>query len=163
MAKKRVDVRSGEDLLATAQKILDEHLLQLRLKRSSRRDIVLRVFLAAGDHLTTQELLDLVSKKHPTIGYTTVYRALRLFTQCGLATEVEFSDGVSRFEHGLNRRTHHHMICTTCGDSVEFFSPEIEVIEHRIGKRFHYQTATHRFQIYGTCEECEKKRRVQKK
>ena len=159
METKRVDVLSGADLLATAQKILDEHLLQLRLKQSSQRDTVLRVFLAAGDHLTTQELHNLVIKQAPSIGYTTVYRALRLFTQCGLATEVEFKDGVARFEHGLNRRSHHHMICASCGDSVEFFSAEIEEIVHRIGKRFRYETTTHRFQIYGTCEACLQKRK----
>ncbi len=157
MPEKRVDVRSGDDIITTAQQILNEHLSQLRLKRSSQRDTILRIFLATRDHLTTQELHTLVVKQEPTIGYTTVYRALRLFTQCGLAAEVEFRDGVARFEHRLNRRNHHHMICTACGDSVEFFSPEIEDIERRIGKRFHYRTTQHSFQIYGTCETCQKK------
>jgi Fur family transcriptional regulator, ferric uptake regulator len=160
MPEKRVDIRSGAsiDTIANAQKILNEHLAQLRLKRSSQRDAVLRVFLATRDHLTTEELHHLVQKEEPTIGYTTVYRALKLFTQCGLAAEVEFRDGVARYEHRLNRRNHHHMICTMCGDSVEFFSPEIEEIEHRIGKKFHYATVQHSFQIYGACEACRKKR-----
>lgn len=159
MPNRRVDAISHSDTLEAAQQILNEHLSQLRLKRSTQRDAILRTFLAEGDHLTTGELHGLVSKEEPTIGYTTVYRALRLFVQCGLATEVEFSDGVARFEHCLNRRNHHHMICTTCGDSVEFFSPEIQEIEQRIGKRFHYRTTLHRFQIYGICETCLKKRK----
>ncbi len=159
MPETRVDFRSDESVAATAQQILNEHLSQLGLKRSSQRDTILRIFLATRDHLTTEELHDLVRKQEPTIGYTTVYRALRLFTQCGLASEVEFRDGVARFEHRLNRRSHHHMICTTCGDSVEFFLPEIEKIERRIGKRFHYATTQHSFQIYGSCEACQKKRR----
>ncbi len=163
MPEKRVDVRSGVfDDVAAAQQILNEHLSQLRLKRSSQRDTILRVFLTTHDHITTEELHDLVKKQEPRIGYTTVYRALKLFIQCGLAGEVEFRDGVARFEHRLNRRNHHHMICTACGDSVEFFSPEIEEIERRIGKRFHYVTTQHSFQIYGTCEACRKKRNIPK-
>jgi Fur family ferric uptake transcriptional regulator len=161
MLEKRVDVRSGVfDDVAAAQQILNEHLSQLGLKRSSPRDTILRVFLTARDHLTTEEVHGLVKKQEPTIGYTTVYRALKLFTQCDLAAEVEFRDGVTRFEHRLNRRNHHHMICTVCGDSVEFFSPEIEEIERRIGKKFHYVTTQHSFQIYGTCEACRKKLKV---
>ncbi len=159
LPEKRVDVRFDvHDNVAAAQQMLNDHLSQLRLKRSSQRDTILRVFLATRDHLTTEELHELVKKREATIGYTTVYRALKLFTQCGLATEVEFYDGVARYENRLNRRNHHHMICTTCGDSVEFFSPEIERIEWRIGKRFHYSTTQHSFQIYGTCETCQKRR-----
>jgi Fur family transcriptional regulator, ferric uptake regulator len=159
MPEKRVDVLScaSGDVITSAQRILNEHLSQLRLKRSSQRDAILHIFLETRDHITTEELHNLVKKQEPTIGYTTVYRALKLFTECGLAAEVEFRDGVARFEHRLNRRNHHHMICTTCGDSVEFFSPEIEDIERRIGKRFHYKTTQHSFQIYGTCEACHKK------
>ncbi len=101
-------------------------------------------------------------KQEPTIGYTTVYRAPRLFIQRGPAAEIEFGDGVARYEHRLNRRNHHHMIYTACDDSVEFFSPEIEEAEHRIGKKFHYITTQHSFQIYGTCEACRKKRNMPK-
>jgi Fur family ferric uptake transcriptional regulator len=159
MPEKRVDVRSGTfDNVAAAQRVLNDHLAQLQLKRSSQRDTILQVFLATHDHLTTEELHGLVKKQEPSIGYTTVYRALKLFIQCGLASEVEFRDGITRFEHHLNRRNHHHMICTVCGDSVEFFSPEIEEIERRVGKKFHYVTTQHSFQIYGTCEACRAKR-----
>jgi Fur family ferric uptake transcriptional regulator len=150
MPEKRVDVRPGVfDNVAAAQRVLNDHLSQLRLKRSSQRDTILQVFLATRDHFTTEELHELVKKQEPSIGYTTVYRALKLFIQCGLAAEVEFRDGVTRFEHHMNRRNHHH---------IEFFSPEIEEIERRIGKKFHYSTTQHSFQIYGTCDACRKKR-----
>jgi Fur family transcriptional regulator, ferric uptake regulator len=159
MVEKRVDDRpdAPRNMLAEAQHILQDRLIQLGLKRSSQRDKILRVFLKVRDHLSTEELHALIKKQDAAIGYTTVYRTLKLFVQCGLATEVEFHDGVVRYEHSLNRRSHHHMICTQCGDSVEFFSPEIEELEHRIGKKFHYLTTQHSFQIYGTCEACQRK------
>jgi Fur family ferric uptake transcriptional regulator len=144
-------------MLNDAKQILRDHLASLGLKHSSQRDAILRIFLATHDHLSTEELHGLVKEHDATIGYTTVYRAMKLFTQCGLAALVEFHDGVARYEHSLNRRSHHHMICTVCGDSVEFFSPEVEEVEHRIGKKFHYTTTRHSFQIYGTCEPCQKK------
>jgi Fur family ferric uptake transcriptional regulator len=161
MPEKRVDDRSGQshEMIFDAKEILREHLARLGLKHSSQRDTILSIFLATRDHLSTEELHSLIKKHDPTIGYTTVYRTLKLLAQCGLATEVEFHDGVARYEHGLNRRKHHHMVCTVCGDSIEFFSPEVEEVEHRIGKKFNFATTQHSFQIYGTCEACQKKLR----
>ncbi|MGA2888842.1 MAG: Fur family transcriptional regulator [Terracidiphilus sp.] len=159
MQEKRVDDRSkvSEKTLEDAKQVLSGYLARLGLKHSSQRDTILRVFLATHDHLSTEELHGLIKKSDPAIGYTTVYRTLKLFAQCGLATVVEFHDGIARYEHSLNRRNHHHMVCTVCGNSVEFFSPEVEEVEHIIGKKFRYATARHTFQIYGTCEACQKK------
>jgi Fur family ferric uptake transcriptional regulator len=101
----------------------------------------------------------LVKNRDPRIGFTTVYRTLKLFADCGLASAVAFQDGVARYEHQLNRRNHHHMVCTECGSSVEFFSPEVEKVEQEIGLKHRYVTTRHTFQIYGICEECGKKTR----
>jgi len=49
------------------------------------------------------------------------------------------------------------MVCTKCGASVEFFSPEVGEVEQEIGRKHHYLTTRHTFQIYGVCEECRKK------
>jgi Fe2+ or Zn2+ uptake regulation protein len=49
------------------------------------------------------------------------------------------------------------MVCTSCGSSVEFFSPEVDKIELEVGRKFHFDTTRHTFQIYGLCEECRKK------
>lgn len=158
MTALRVDDQANlHESLEQARKILREHIVRLGLKHSAQRDTILRIFINTREHLSTEDLHRLVRQYDPAIGYTTVYRTLKLFVQCGLATVVEFHDGIARYEHGLNRRTHHHMVCTVCGDSVEFFAPEIDEVEKRIGREFHFATARHTFQIYGTCQACQQK------
>lgn len=161
MAKMRVDDEAcaSAEMVDEAKRILREHLVRLGLKQSSQRDVILRIFLATCDHLSTEELHNLVKEQDPTIGYTTVYRALKLFTECGLAAEIEFRDGIARYEHLLNRRNHHHMLCTACGGSVEFFSPEVEAVARSIGDQFQYATTSHSFQIYGICHACQMKQK----
>lgn len=158
---KRVDdpPRTRDNRLSEAERILGGYLREKGLKQSAKRDRVLEVFLATRDHLSTEDLHRLVKEKDPTIGYTTVYRTLKLLTQCGLAFEVDFQDGVVRYEHSLNRRTHHHMVCTSCGDSVEFFAPELEEVQRRVGDQFRFEPLRHTFQILGTCQACLKKKR----
>ncbi len=140
-----------------AQEIFYTHLKRVNLKHTEQRDTILRTFLETRDHLSTDELFRLARKKDPKIGFTTVYRTLKLLAECGLASEVAFHDGVARYEHQFNRRSHHHMVCTDCGVSVEFFSPEVGKLEEEIGHKYHFETTRHTFQIYGVCEDCKKK------
>ena len=159
MLQKRIDDRpviSREDM-REAEEILHRHLKKVGLKHTEQRDTILRTFLETREHLSTDELTQLVKKKDPGIGVTTVYRTLKLLAGCGLASEVAFHDGVARYEHQYNRRSHHHMVCVECGSSVEFFSPEVDRLEQEVGRKHHYLTTRHTFQIYGICEPCRKK------
>lgn len=159
MLHKRVDDQPtiSRQMLHEAQAAFHDHLKSVGLKRTSQRDTILRTFLDTRGHLSTDELYRLVKKKDAGIGFTTVYRTLKLLADCGLASEVEFNDGVARFEHQHHRRSHHHMVCTECGSSVEFFSPDIERIEQEIGRKNKYLTTRHSFQVYGICDKCQKK------
>jgi Fur family ferric uptake transcriptional regulator len=146
----------SQENLREAQSIFYEHLRRVGLKQTGQRDIILRTFLDTREHLSTDELYRIVKRKDETIGFTTVYRTLKLLAECGLASEVAFNDGITRYEAQYNRRNHHHMVCTECGSSVEFFSPEIERVEREIGRKNRYATTRHTFQIYGVCEKCQK-------
>src|SRR5258708_21318719 len=153
MLHKRIDDHSviSPDMLREAQEILRQHLKRVGLKQTEQRNTILRSFLETREHLSTEELHRLVKKKDARIGVTTVYRTLKLLAECGLASEVEFHDGKARFEHQYNRRSHHHMVCTGCGSSVEFFSPEIDRFERDIGGKIKYRTTRHTLPIYWCC------------
>jgi Fur family transcriptional regulator, ferric uptake regulator len=160
-SQKRVDDQPSisPQMVREAEALFHSHLRRVGLKHTGQRDTILGAFLDTRDHLSTDELHRLVRKKDERIGFTTVYRTLKLLVECGLASEVAFNDGISRYEHQYNRRDHHHMVCAECGSSVEFFSPEIERIEHEIGRKHKYLTTRHTFQIYGLCDNCQKKRK----
>ncbi|HUK87025.1 MAG TPA: Fur family transcriptional regulator [Terriglobales bacterium] len=159
MLQRRIDDHAviSREAVREAEEIFHRHLKNVGLKHTGQRDTILRSFLETREHLSTDELHRLVKKKDPRIGFTTVYRTLKLLAECGLASEVAFHDGIARFEHQYNRRSHHHMVCTECGGSVEFFSPEVEKLEQEIGRKYRYSTTRHTFQIYGRCEECRRK------
>lgn len=159
MLQKRIDDQPtiSREMMREAQKILHQHLKRVGLKHTEQRDTILQSFLETREHLSVNELHRLVQKKDARIGFTTVYRTLKLLAECGLASEVAFHDGIARYEHQYNRRGHHHMVCTACGSSVEFFSAEVDRLEHEIGRKYNYETTRHTFQIYGVCEDCRRK------
>ena len=161
MLQKRVDdqLTISRQMVRDVEEVFHAHLKRVGLKRTEQRDTILRTFLDTRDHLSTDELSRLVKKKDESIGFTTVYRTLKLLTECGLASEVAFNDGIARYEHQYQRRNHHHMVCTECGGSVEFFSAEIERIEQEIGRKNKYLPTRHTFQIYVICDKCQKKQK----
>src|ERR1700728_1128630 len=120
MLQKRIDDQPtlSRQMVREAQPILHRHLKGVGLKQTAQGDTTLRTFLQARHHLSPDELHRLVQKKDARIGYTTVYRTLKVLAECGLASEVAFHDGIARYEHQYNRRSHHHMVCTECGSSA---------------------------------------------
>ena len=77
------------------------------LKRSEQREAVVDTFLRSQRHLSVDDLYQLVHKRRPDIGRTTVYRTLKLLQEAGLAQELVL-DGQSRFEREYNREHHDH-------------------------------------------------------
>ncbi|MEW6186989.1 MAG: transcriptional repressor, partial [Thermodesulfobacteriota bacterium] len=81
------------------------------LRQSAQRDRVLETFLAQEGHISAEELLSRVRKKDQRIGLTTVYRTMKLLTECGLAVERKFNRQMSTFEPVRLGQHHDHLIC----------------------------------------------------
>jgi Fur family ferric uptake transcriptional regulator len=136
--------------------VLRDHLSRHRLKRTEQREKILHVFLHSKRHLTVEELYDLVKSHDPGIGLTTVYRTMKLFCECNLARANHFEEGRVRYEQQYKTAHHDHMICQTCGETIEFVHPQIERLQERVAKNFGFRMTDHRMEIYGICKRCQK-------
>lgn len=147
---------------AGAKQIFNEYIRSKGLKETSQRNTILNAFLSAEEHLTAEDILRLVNKKKSKVGFATVYRTMKLITDSGVAQEVVFGDGISRFEHKYGHPHHHHLICTDCGEVTEFSSRKMEEVEKHILKKYSFRAESHHFKIFGLCQKCEKKRQRDK-
>ena len=127
---------------------LEEH----SLKHTKQRDAILGVFLEATGHITSEEIYQRVQDAHPSIGYTTVYRTMKLLCGAGLANERRFDDGVTRYE--IAHEHHDHLVCVRCGKIIEFECRMIESTQNEIAARYSFQVLRHRHELYGHCETC---------
>lgn len=126
------------------------------LRQSEPRDAVVSVFLRTEKHVSTQELFEIVKKKHKSVGYATVARTMKLLAEAGLCRVVDFGDGVQRYEHEYGHEHHDHLICTKCGKFVEIYSKKLEKAQDELVKKHGYRQVSHRLQIYGVCPQCKK-------
>lgn len=133
------------------------YLAKEKLKFTSQRGLIFDVFWTVKDHISPEELYGLVKEKDPSIGQATVYRTLKLLSDSKIAREVDFGDGVSRYEPYYGQSHHDHLICKDCGQSVEVVDERIEKLQEELAKKHGFTLSGHSMYLYGHCKDCAKK------
>jgi Fur family ferric uptake transcriptional regulator len=49
---------------------------------------------------------------------------------------------------------HHHLVCRSCGRTVEVEGPTVETWTDRVAAEHGFTDVTHSLEIFGTCAEC---------
>jgi len=136
--------------------VFSEFISRKRLKMTPQRLHILEVFLSSHGHLTAEELYRKVKEGNASIGQATVYRTVKLLADSGLAKEVEFGDGVVRYELKYGQSHHDHLICERCGRNVEVVDAAIEKLQEEVAARHGFVLTGHKLYLYGVCPECRK-------
>ena len=134
------------------QRALSQYLDERNLKHTKQRTAILEAFLDATGHITSEEIYGHVRAEHPNIGYTTVYRTMKLLCDAGLVSERHFEDGVTRYE--IEHEHHDHLVCLHCGKIEEFECEMIEQSQREIADRYGFRLLRHRHELYGHCSAC---------
>ncbi len=128
------------------------------LKATKQREEILHIFLNSSGHQNLAQIYARVAKVNPKIGYTTVYRTLKLLTRIGLADQRKFADGETRYEPASGKKHHDHLICLGCGKIIEFEDEALETLQEGIAKHYRFKIFHHRMELYGLCASCGRKK-----
>jgi Fur family transcriptional regulator, ferric uptake regulator len=139
-------------LLEKFQTILKENTL----KFTKQRELVLKFLYENDGHFTPEDIYTLLKQENPNIniGIATVYRTLTLLESSHIASSISFGIQGKKYELGLKKH-HDHLICTKCGDIIEFFDETIENRQEDIAKKFNFQMTDHTMKIIGLFEKCQ--------
>lgn len=141
-------------MILEKKKAFSEFALAKGLRSTRQRDIILDIFLSTHQHVSVEDLYMKVKASHPGIGYATVYRTLKLFSEAGLAREILLHDGQTRYEHVLAGEHHDHLVCTGCNAIIEFEDETIEKLQDEIAARHGFLIRRHKLELYGLCARC---------
>ena len=131
---------------------LDAYMAKEGLRSTGQRRTIVNRFFGGSGHVTVDDLLEIVRKDDPGVGYATVYRTLKMLAAGGIANEHKFSDGMTRYELADDDSHHDHLICLDCGKIQEFEEPLIEELQTRIAERHSFRIVDHKHELYGKCE-----------
>jgi Fur family ferric uptake transcriptional regulator len=138
------------------KQLFHDFIARKGLKSTRQRDTILDFFLSSELHMSIEDLYLKLRSKHPGIGYATVYRTLKLFAEAGIANEIQFGDGQTRYEHVNEGEHHDHLVCTHCGAITEFENETIEKLQSEVADSHGFLIKTHKLELYGLCAKCRK-------
>lgn len=146
--------------MMNAMEILKEKLKETGFKITPQRRAIIEILLKNdSEHLSSEEIYDLVRIDCPEIGLATVYRTMQLLDEIGAISKLNLDDGCIRYELNLNEEDahhHHHLICKSCGKIIEVKEDLLDNIEDEIQNLYKFNILNHDVKFYGTCDNCTK-------
>ncbi|NNV02186.1 peroxide-responsive transcriptional repressor PerR [Brevibacillus sp. MCWH] len=133
-----------------------EILKSTGVRMTPQRHAILSYLLDSMSHPTADEIYKALEGKFPNMSVATVYNNLRVFKEAGLVRELTYGDASSRFDANVEE-DHYHAICTKCGAIRDFHFPYLQDVEEAAAESVGFRVTGHRMEIYGVCEECQKK------
>ncbi len=95
-----------------------------------------------------------------SLSQSSVYRNLTILEEVGAVTRIVTGDDFSRYELAEHlTEHHHHLICTSCGDVVDFSLDDqvestLDSSLHVAASALGFVASSHRLDLLGTCQNC---------
>ena len=116
---------------------------------TNQRKVILDAMLNLRHHVSLEELR---IEMPQSVGMATLYRTMKLFVEAGIVENLNFDDGVTRYELVSESGEHHdHLICTKCGLIIEFEDELIESQQEKVAATFGLKISSHKMELYGIC------------
>ncbi len=118
-----------------------------------QRRAVAAVMQSFDDFRSAQDIHDLLRKAGENVGLSTVYRTLQALADGGEVDMLRTEDGEAVYRR-CSTSHHHHLVCRTCGRTVEVEGPTVERWADAIAGEHGFREVSHTLEIFGTCPSC---------
>ena len=122
--------------------------------RSTRQRAAVASVLESQDEFrTAQEIHAALRTAGEAVGLTTVYRTLQALADSEEVDVLRNADGETAYRR-CSKGHHHHLVCRSCGRTVEVEGPAVERWADKIAADNGYTDVSHTLEIFGTCTPC---------
>ena len=120
---------------------------------TKQRLAVLEALASVEDFRSAQEVHEILSSSGSSVGLATVYRTLQLYADQGDVDVLRREDGEAIYRR-CSETHHHHLVCRSCGATVEVEGPAVERWTSTIASEHGFSDLSHTLEIVGTCSAC---------
>ena len=124
------------------------------VRTTRQRTAVAELLEQVDGFKSAQDLHDLLRAGGESVGLTTVYRHLQALADAGQVDVLRNDDGESVYRRCPTDAHHHHLVCRSCGRSIEVEGPEVEAWASRTAEQHGFTGVTHTVEVFGTCGDC---------
>lgn len=122
-------------------------------RQTRQRAAVTNLLSALEEFKSAQQLHDLLRERGDSVGLTTVYRCLQALSDAGELDLLVNDDGETLYRKCSDEH-HHHLVCRTCGTTVEIAGPDVESWADRVAGEHGFTSVSHTVELFGLCSSC---------
>ena len=124
------------------------------MKRNTwQREAVRTALSESAAFVSAQSLHSALREGGSPIGLATVYRALADLAEEGEADSLN-QDGEALYRACTPNSHHHHLICRSCGTTVEIEARAVEEWARSVAAEHGFTAAEHVVDVFGLCASC---------
>jgi len=127
-----------------------------------QRERVREALADARGFVSAQSLHATLRDENTGIGLATVYRALSGLAASGDADSLQSPEGEALYRACSTEGHHHHLICRSCGLTVEIEAKDVEAWAQRTAALHGFSEAEHVVDIFGLCTPCASRRAAER-
>jgi Fur family transcriptional regulator, ferric uptake regulator len=107
-------------------------------------------------HFTAADLIDDARTRRPGLGRATIFRTLEVLTDLRVVERLDLPSGEHAYV-ACEPVHHHHVVCSSCGRSRDVDDAGLAAVVQRIAHRTGYRIDDHRLELFGVCQECQRR------
>ena len=123
-------------------------------QRSTRQRRAVAAILDELDGFASaQDIHDALRHRGDSVGLSTVYRNLQAMAEAAEVDALRNDDGETLYRQ-CSAGHHHHLVCRSCGRTVEVEGPTVEKWADGVAEKHGFSDVAHTLEIFGTCSAC---------
>ena len=123
------------------------------LRNTKQRTAVSAVLAEAAGFHSAQDLHAMLRDRGERVGLIIVYRTLQGLADAG-EIDVMRPPGGEHLYRRCSQGHHHHLVCRSCGRTVEVEGPTVERWADGVAGRHGFTDVSHTLEIFGLCSAC---------
>ncbi len=126
-------------------------------RQTKQRRAIEEVLRSSSAFRSAQEIFTELRTNGAGVGLTTVYNQLRSLAEAGAVDVLHSEDREVLYRKCSQASHHHHLVCRSCGKTVEVDVPDVEQWAVRTATAEGFTDPSHTLEILGTCRGCSAK------
>jgi len=106
-----------------------------------------------GKFASAQSVYQLLRKDGESTGLATVYRILQKAAARNTVDVLRKDDGEALYRL-CETGHHHHLVCTSCGKTIEVEGSSVERWANTVAKNNGFRKVSHVVELFGLCVKC---------
>lgn len=134
------------------KEVFTEYLKLKEHRKTPERYAILERICTYSGHFNADILYNMM-KENYRVSLATIYNTLELLVECKLIIKHQLGGQFAQYEKAFGNNTHHHLVCTNCGNVKEFSDKQIRVaIQTR--SFAHFEMSHYSLYLFGICSKC---------